>query len=331
MINIHLNGEIVRCPDIVDAKKRLAEQREATNRCIFGVPECRCQVFQQYAIRNSLIKTRCDCYSGRCKEYKEVKEGQYLWRKYVCPRMQLQYINGLKQKEFGITSQTYRAMASATHDLIKSTAYRTLFITLTFPPFKIEPNEKQINECFSRFVENLRKNYGCNGYVAVRELGETNNRQHFHIVLSMPYHPFLILNSAWCHSIQKFCDFSTCALRTTKKSLYIKNPVKAIRYCCKYFAKTRGQKSGARLVFISNNLIRKPIKRYKIVLQELLEGYKGIYIRQTSDFTTCFRITNDREFMRFCHNYLYEAFENDYKYPLFNKGSANFNVPSPDY
>jgi hypothetical protein len=245
--------------------------------------------------------------------------------------MQAQYIHGLKKKSFFISTQVYRKMASASHDLIKSSRHKTLFLTLTFPPFKITPNEKQINQCFSRFVENLRENYGCSGYVAVREYGEKTNRIHFHIILSIPYTSFVNLNNAWCHSISAFCDYSSTALRSTKSSLYIHSPVKAIRYFCKYFAKSKFTRSETRLVFISNNLIKNPIHVYNTSVQGILEGYKGIYIQQTSEYSTCFRITDAVSFMKYCNEYLYEAFENAYNYPLFSKKPPDFVVPGPDF
>lgn len=331
MINLHLNGDVVRCPDTVDSKKRLRERYEKAHKCIFGIREYECQTRNKYQKKHSVIGERCDCHTARCRDYKEVNYGGFVWRMYVCPKMNLQYIHSLKKKTFYISPQVYRKMASASHDLIKSSKHRTLFLTLTFPKFKIEPNENQVNQCFSRFVENLRKNYNCSGYVAVREYGENTQRIHFHIILSMPYTNFTILNSSWCSAISEFSDFSSCALRSTAKSLYIKNPIKAIRYFCKYFAKARFQRSETRLVFISNNLIKNPIKIYNTNPRDLLAGYKGVYIQQTSDFTTCYRITDVKSFMRYCNDFLYDAFEKEYNYPLFNKGSANFCVPSSNY
>lgn len=331
MINLHLNGDIVRCPDVQDAKKRLAERRESEYKCKYGIIEYDCQTRNNYHLRHRITDKRCDCHSARCRDYKEVTDGGMVWKMFVCPHMNLQYIHSLKKKSYFISSQTYRKMASASHDLVKSSRNRVLFLTLTFPKFKIEPNEQEYNECFSRFLHNLRQNYGCSGYVGVRERGEDNNRVHFHLLLSIPYYSFVTLNAAWCHAIQHFCDFSPLALRTTKQSLYIKNPIKAIRYFCKYFAKSRYQKSNARLVFISNNLIKEPIKIYKTNPRDLLSCYKGVYIQQTSDFTTCYRITNDKSFMEYCNNFLYDAFEKAYNFPLFTRKMANFCVPGPDY
>ena len=331
MINLHLNGDIVRCPDVQDSKRKVRERYEANHKCIFGVKECDCPVRNIYQLRNRIVNTRCDCHLQSCKEYKEVTDNGILWRMYVCPKMRLQYIHSLKKKSYYISSQVYRKMASAAHDLIKSTRYKTLFLTLTFPKFKKVPNEQETNQCFSRFTENLRKNYGCTGYVGVREYGKTTHRLHFHIIMSIPYHSFVTLNAAWCHAIQDFCDFSPVALRTTKRSLYIKTPIKAIRYFCKYFSKTKYTRSDTKLYFISNNLIKNPIKIYNTDVRTILKDYKGIYIQQTSDYSTCFRITNERSFMSYCNEYLYEAFEKEWNFPLFSKKIPDFIRPAPDY
>ena len=245
----------------------------------------------------------------------------------MCPGSRSRKSTGNMQKTYTIDTGVYRKLASSAHDLVKSSPKnKSLFLTLTFPPFKIIPNEKQINECFSKFIENLRRNYGCVGYVGVREYGEITNRVHFHVICAMPYHSFVDINRAWCHSIRTFCPFSKSALRTTKQSLYIKSPIKAVKYVCKYFSKSRGVKSETKLYFISNNLIRKPIQR-NIPVSLLLNGYNGIYIQQTSDYTTCFRITDERSFMSFCQEYLYNEFMNEYKYPLFNDGCINLRTP----
>jgi hypothetical protein len=331
MINLHFNGDIVRCPDTSEAKKKVRERYEHEYKCPFGVLEYDCQVRNNYHLKHRIVNERCDCHLRSCRDYKENYEMGFLWREYVCPKMRDQYIHGLKKKTFEISSQVYRKMASAAHDLVKSSRHKTLFLTLTFPPFKKEPNEKQINQCFSRFVENLRENYDCSGYVAVREYGEDNNRIHFHIILSIPYHSFVTLNAAWCHAIQEYSVFSRCALRTTPKSLYIKTPVAAIRYFCKYFSKSRYTQSATRLVFISNNLIKTPVRVYNTGVETLLKGYKGIYIQQTSDYSTCYRITDDKSFMTYCNTFLYDTFEKAYNYPLFSKKYQGLTVPAPNY
>lgn len=312
MLNIHLNGDIVRCPDISAIQKRAAERKEKNGICVYNYKMCDCDA------RKSTISEYDKFYeSNICK----------IAGSDLCPGKKVKKELGDMVKTYKINTAIYRKMASATHDLVKSShKNKSLFLTLTFPPFKIVPNEKEINHCFSRFVENLRHTYKCTAYVGVREYGENTNRVHFHLVCAMPYTSFTIINRAWCRAIREFCDFSPSALRTTKQSLYIKSPVKAVKYICKYFSKSRGVISKTKLYFISNNLIRKPIKRNYMVT-ELLEGYKGIYINQSSDYTTVFRVTDERSFMSYCHEFLYNEFEKEWDFPLFNVGAVNLRRP----
>lgn len=324
MLNLHLNGDIVRCPDIIQIKKRISEQNNITGHCRYGMKEDNCQVWQsslkawtnpkKYKNISTYYQKICDL--NRCP----------FAGSDICPGNIKHKSLGSLQKSFKIDTVIYRKLASATHDLIKTSEFKTLFVTLTFPKFKIKPNEKHINKAFSKFVENLRETYNCTGYIAVRERGGNNNRYHFHLICSIPFVKFNILNDAWYHSISDICHYSKNALRTTKKSLYIRNPVTALRYVCKYFSKCRGQTSKTRLVFMSNNLIKKPIP-IPGEIKEILKGYKGVYINQTSDYTTCYRITNPSEFHRFCKNFLYDAFNEYWKFPIFNKDPVNFYAP----
>jgi len=314
MINLHLNGDIVRCPDIRAIKIRLAETRLKEGRCKYGIHEIKCPVWVNHCMARPEIKSLS--YFGRC----------YLSGCDDCPLRKKRVETGLMQKSYRIDNTNYRKMASAAHDLVKTSKNKTLFLTLTFPKFKSKPNEKQINESFSKFIENLRSNYNCSGYVAVREYGSIGNRVHFHLLCSLPFTDFVTLNSAWCHSISDYCEFSKNAVRTTKETIFIRNPGKALRYVCKYFAKSKGQSSETRLIFMSNNLIKKPISvTYDV--NTILKGYKGIYINQTSDYSTCFRITDPDEFMRFCNEFLYEEFNKAYNFPIFSNKIADFYSP----
>lgn len=314
MLNIHLNGDIVRCPDLSAIKKRIFEQNYAKRICKYNIHEDSCQAWQNSLRSWQNVKNNADC--GRC----------LLAGSMLCPGHLKQKETGQQEKSFKIDNTQYRKISSAAHDLVKTSKYKTLFLTLTFPSFKIEPDEQQINQCFSKFVENIRKNYNCTGYIAVREFGGNTNRVHFHIICGLPYTKFDALNNAWCSAISEFCNYSKNAVRTTKETLFIRNPIRALRYVCKYFSKARGSVSKTKLIFMSNNLIKKPIQVTGSI-QDILEGYKGIYINRTSDYTTCFRITNPEELSRFCHNFLYDAFNNFFSYPIFNKKYVNFYSP----
>lgn len=317
MINVHLNGDIVRCPDIRAIQKRNQEIKDSKRICRYNIHEDNCKTWQNSLKNWQNVNQFRDC--GRCM----------LAGSDICPGHQARKKLGKSDKCFKIDNVTYRKISSAAHDMVKSSKTKTVFLTLTFPKFKIKPNEKQLNQCFSKFLENMRRNYHCSGYVAVREYGENNNRVHYHLLCAIPYTRFTVLNRAWCHAIADICDFSPSAIRTTKESVFIRNPARALRYVCKYFAKSKHTRSKSRLVFISNNLIKAPIGLVGSV-NDILKGYKGIYINQSSDFTTCFRITNPAEFSRFCKNFLYDAFEKYYNYPLFNKKTPVFYSPAPD-
>lgn len=300
MINVHLNGDIVRCPDIRAIHLRLSEQRLAEGRCKYNFTEIKCSAWLNYCIGRPEVKQLS--YFGRC----------FLSGCELCPMHIKRVAAGSQKKTFKIDNQVYRKMASSAHYLVKESKNKTLFITLTFPKFKKKVSDNEINEYFSRYVENLRTNYDCGGYIAVREFGKTTHRVHFHLLLSIPFIPFPVLNAAWCNCIKDICNSSGRAILSDPKTKFINNPARAMRYVCKYFAKTKGQTSTTRLIFMSNNIIQKPKSMYGSV-QDLLTGYKGIYIQQTSDYSTSFRITNSNEFDRFCNNFLYPFFELSYK------------------
>jgi hypothetical protein len=296
MINVHLNGDIVRCPDIAAIQTRLKEKNDQEHRCIYGTREIYCNAWQNYIMRQSKIQSFSDF--GRC----------FLHGCDLCDMHKKKVEYGNKEKTFSINPQVYRKITSGAHYMVKETIFKTLFITLTFPKFKKQPDEKDINKCFSKFMHNLHENYDVTYYIAVRELGKKYKRYHFHVLLAIKFFDFHVLNTAWCSAISDISDFSKNALQTDPKTLFISRPGKALRYCCKYFAKQRGSKSKTRLVFMSLPLILKPKKEY-CCIEDILKGYKSIYIQQTSDFTTCFRITDSKEFDRFCNQYLYALFE----------------------
>jgi hypothetical protein len=304
MINIHLNGDIVRCPDIKANFLRIAQIKDTHRICKYNYHEDNCQAWQNSLINWQSVKRNQNC--GRC----------ILSGTISCPGHLKQIETGKKKKVYRIDNTVYRKMTSAAHGLLKQSQYKTLFILLTFPKFKKEPDEKQINQCFSKFMENLRTNYNCSGYVAVRERGEIGNRYHFHLLCSLPYCSFTVLNRAWCHSISDLCYFSKNALTHKRKTLYIKDAGRALRYCCKYMAKGKGQQSDTRLIFISNNILSysRP-KQFDntnceyYTFNDLKDDFKSISSAITSDYTTSFRINDQKEFERFCNDYLYKIFK----------------------
>jgi len=296
MLNLHLNGDIVRCPDIAAIQTRLKEKRDQEHRCIYDMRECYCEAWSGYIQRQRIIKPFSTF--GRCT----------LQGCDLCPMHKKRVDTGNMEKTFSINNQIYRKIASGAHYMVKEAKFKTLFVTLSFPKFKKRPNGKEVNKCFTRFMDNLHKNYDVTHYIGVREFGEKNHRYHFHLLFDIKFVDFRILNRAWCAAISDIAYSSGCAFRTTRESLVISRPGQALRYCCKYFAKQRGSRSKSRIVFMSLPLILKPKKEF-CYIEDVLKGYKPIFIQQTSDFTTCFRITDSGEFDRFCNQYLYALFE----------------------
>jgi hypothetical protein len=302
MINLHLNGDIIRCPDIAEIKRRDAEVKDSHRICRYNVHEDTCGAWNSSLMNwQNVKKNNC---AGRCM----------LSGSDICPGHQAQQLTGRKEKTFKIDNVTYRKATSAAHYLLKKSKFKTLFITLTFPKFKTQYNENMLNERFSKFMENIRTNYNCAGYVAVRERSSKHtHRYHYHLVCSIPYTHFIDLNNAWCSAISDICEYSRRALTTKKKAYFINNAGAAFRYICKYITKAKGQESKTRIVFISNNLVKNPVRfdnqncEY-YTINDLLADFKSVSQKQTSDYTTAFRINDSKEFEVFCERILYKFF-----------------------
>lgn len=320
---------MVRCPDTRTIQRRLIEQRLAQARCKYGMEEIKCSAWYNF-----------------CKEKEDIKpiscfERCYLSGSDVCPLHVERKMNGLKVKSFTIDNKKYRQLSSTAHYQIKKFNNNPLFLTLTFPPFKKYCNDKEINKLFSKFMEKIRRRHNCKSYIGVREFGSKNNRVHFHILISIDFIAFPLLNRLWCNTISDYCDFAPNAIQSDPKTRFIRNPVRAMRYVCKYFSKSKGKTSESRLVFISNNLLSEKIfsgyydtstgeaieKRVSVIkknfgdcnyeyftVNDLLNKYKSISVCHSSDFTTAFRINDKLEFEQFC---------NDYLYKIFNLGNKN--------
>jgi len=318
MLNVHLNGDIIRCPDVRAIHARLAEERFKKCRCKYDFEEIKCRSWFDYC--NKTDEIRSISSFGRC-----ILAGSDL-----CPMHRKRQLDGLKEKTYKIDNVHCRKISGAAHYMLKSSDYKIIFLTLTFAKFKKYVTDKELNQYFRRYVENLRKRYNCQGYVAVREHGAKNCRVHYHLLLSIPFVSFDLLNTVWCNTIQEFCDYSKNAVQSDPKTRFIKNPQRAMRYVCKYFSKCKGSASASTLMFISRNLLSKEIETnfFDIItgevikervsnikksipndIKDVLNGYKSIYIHQTSDYTTSFRITDKLEFERFCNNYLYKLFD----------------------
>ena len=334
MLNIHLNGELVRCPDIKAIHLRRAEQSGVLCRCKYGRIESQCQNWLGYmkqqtahaAAQVGQYNKLSSTIGGRCM----------LSGSEHCEHFRFRVNIGNMKKNYCTDDIVYRKIASASHYLIKSNQEnKNIFFTLTFPPFHKYLSNNEANKLFSQFFENLRRRRGIHGYVAVRENGTKRGRLHYHCLVNMPYVSFRDLNDYWCSVISDYCNYSANALQTDRHNRIVHDATGAMRYVCKYFTKSRGQKSESRLVFISNNLLSKRVrwgwdpetgeeityrqsnikrrfnceKKYQfLTVNDLLNEFRFQY-KQTSDYTTRFRITYHKEFSRFCDEYLYKIFD----------------------
>lgn len=321
MISFHFNGEIVRHPDMKQVHKYNIARRDQSGQCQNGVVFLNCAAWTEYLKERPEIQKLSSygtCTLAGCKK---------------CPSYCKRIEASNKKKSFTIDWKTYRKVASAAHYMIKEGTYKTIFVTLTFPRWKKEHKltksfyyDEITNKLFSKFAENLRKNYHCEHYIAVKEYGEKNNRVHFHLIANLPYIPFSDLNNSWVHTISGVCFPSLCALQTDKKtSCVIKNPIRAVRYVCKYVSKSFGRRSDTRVVFISNNTLIRPVKVSEIGFNhiDILKQFKSIHIK-TYDYVTVLKVTDRKEFNKFCHNFLYPLFECSIKKTEFCYESTDF-------
>jgi hypothetical protein len=342
MINIHFNGDLIRCPDIAAIKQRMQDSRNKLKICEFGVSEDECNIWQMYQMTHPKetmnIKNK-RCVLCRQHETKLNDDGTIKKKIYLCDKAQTRYNAAKSKKHFTIDNNNYRKVASAAHYLLRTSKARTLFLLLTFPQWKADfnpyKNESKLNECFSKFVENLRAHYGCEGYIAVRELGKNTRRYHYHLLCSIPFIPLPVLNSAWCSAISDICETSQNALMSKKENRLITRdkPAAAVRYVCKYISKCKNQASKTRVIFISNNLFRKPVpvRLYENMLErrtgersleDYLLKFKSLSTVKINDYCTAFRINNNDDFDKFCDEIMYPMFNfedktniNLYAYP----------------
>lgn len=308
---------MVRCPDMYQIQQDIKKRNKKLNKCCYSIVQHECEAWQDYNKKKQLlISKRWDN-----SEYtKNLCSQCTLTKTALCPKHIERTELGKQQKVFRIDNTTYRKLSSGAAYMTKASKHKTIFFTLTFPQFKKETNETELNACFSKFMENLHNTYKCKYYIAVREYGEVTCRPHYHVLCTIKFIDFRKLNAAWNSAISDICEFSKTAFRTTRESVVLYNPGKALRYCCKYFSKAKHTRSFTRVVFMSMPLILKPIAKYGINSLELIRAtltrYKSIYVSQ-QEYATIFRITDATEFDDFCNIYLYSLFGID-------QGKTNF-------
>lgn len=326
MLSVHFNGEIVRHRDIRLIQHRIKERYSKERRCKYGIQEIYCYTWQEKCIERPEIKKLSEF--GMCN----------LCGSDLCPARKKRKQTGNEKKTYKIDWSVYRKLSSAAHYMIKEGEHKTIFITLSFPQWKTKSGtpakhkltksfyyDEITNKLFSKFAENLRENYKCSHYCAVKEFGKLNNRVHFHLLACIPFVDFRKLNRSWNNTIKNHCFYSNNALQSDKNNVILRNPARAVRYVCKYFVKTYGRESETRIVFISNNTLRRPVQIKEIDYNhiDLLKQFKGIRIT-TYEHVTVFKITEPREFNKFCIKFLYPLFECSVK-------KSEFHYQNTDY
>ena len=130
-----------------------------------------------------------------------------------------------------------------------------MFCTLTFPG---KVSQKYANECFSKFVENLTKNYKLNSYVSVKENHKSGN-PHFHCLFDIPFVNFSTLNKSWNSTFSDRLHYSRNAF-TTGKRRFAADVRQVASYITKYITKSesKDQLIETRLYFISENVLSRP-------------------------------------------------------------------------
>lgn len=168
-------------------------------------------------------------------------------------------VNGKKRKSFFIDKAEYRKIASSCVNLWHQRKNNITFFTLTFP---FSANEEQANDCFSKFMDNLKLNYGLQNYVATKERGERESRKiHYHCLFDLPFVNIAKLNKAWCQTFRQIGDYSGCAVRLPPRNrggAVVKSEQRCVKYLAKYVAKSIGVAFDKPCVFISRDVLSKP-------------------------------------------------------------------------
>lgn len=202
--------------------------------------------------------------------------------------------NGTKKKKYYISSAKYREIASSAVNLWNKRKNKLTFFTLTFP---FDVDETTANKCFSKFVENLKLNYELKNYIAVKERGETGNKIHFHAIFDIRWTNILVINKAWCSTFRKYHVAVTNSIRLPTRrngGAIIQSQKRCVKYICKYIGKQKDRQYYEKpCVFISRDILSKPLK----ISQDDLEGLKQQYkfIAYVSKYTTSIQFYKDND------------------------------------
>lgn len=298
---IHFKGSIVTHPDTSRSHAAKVARYLSEGKCKFGVNCLSCSAFIAHALARDI--PRENIKPGRCELYKNEHYKQF------CKGRARAKETGQIEKTYEITPRVYRDIANRVAWMKTTAKNRLLFCVLTFPNFKKDATEKQLNECFSKFVENLTKTYHLSRYLAVRENNGLNNRIHYHCIFDIPFISFARINRAWCKSIRNFCDSSPNAFRTSPKNRFIRDAAGAVRYVCKYVSKCRGVINKTRIVFCDHETARAYVTaRFNKSIAELKKDYKTIKMRKLNSYVSEFTFTSRSEQNKFFNFYVRSIF-----------------------
>jgi len=278
MVIMHANGDIVTMPDHAENYKRRQRRYECTGKCIYGVVISGCQDWQNEHAANPKVyrKDLTFCTLSGCG---------------ACTRYAKKVFSCNQPKSFTVDNKQYRKIADRAAWLKENSKNKLLFITLTFGGWIQKPiSDENANECFSNYMDNLKKNYGRGNYIAVRERSDDHTKRlHYHCIIELPFVDFRALNSGWCNAIRDYCHYSKNALTTRKNHVIIKSTVSAVRYICKYVSKCRGQRSESRLIFVSREVAQAEITKdfSGNDLNDVLSQFRSIQVYKHHDF--CWR------------------------------------------
>jgi len=168
-------------------------------------------------------------------------------------------INGKKQKFFEIDKSEYRKIASSAVNLWEQRQNKIIFFTLTFP---FDVSEKVANVCYSKFMDNLKANYGLKNYISTKERGEVGRGYiHYHCLFDIVYNDITKINKAWCNTFRSFAPYSGCAVRLPPRrngGAVVQTQERCVKYLAKYVAKSVGVKFEKPCVFISRSILSRP-------------------------------------------------------------------------
>lgn len=205
-------------------------------------------------------------------------------------RKRLTEIGNIK-KVFRFSSMEKRKVKSSAIRLWHTKKNSVKWFTLTFS----KPLSEEIsNQCLSKFLDNLNKNYELNNYVIVREHEnkEGNYFLHYHCLCDIPFVDFRVLNNSWNRACRDHMPYSLNALTSGKKKI-IDNIQGIVAYISKYITKSKDVESSSRVYFISRNTESTPA---------IINFNNYVYL--TTSFE-CFTIVKDHFTITFLKNFAY--------------------------